>query len=216
MSMFNKNRISIGLFHRGQISLGAANRQKYNRATYHWAILVHSKALRPESECATYDVTDAVVMAADGTGYRPADGTWRFRSRVPMCTLQASDFLVGVDVGKLPKKVTSAQVRAVLERTTLPRSGQEPEQNCVSWTREAVVDLQGAGFVDGALGVEALVAVAMQKADGVMRDGCDPGKNEERFIDIDIVRREVGAMVKAEQKQRGVMASVGLRAEFSS
>jgi hypothetical protein len=58
--------------------------------------------------------------------------------------------------------------------------------------------------------------VAMQKADGVMRDGCDPGKNEERFIDIDIVRREVGAMVKAEQKQRGVMASVGLRAEFSS
>jgi hypothetical protein len=45
------------------------------------------------------------------------------------------------------------------------------------------------------------MAVAMQKADGVMRDGCDPGKNEERFIDINIVRREVGAMVKAEQKK---------------
>jgi hypothetical protein len=189
------------MFHRGQISLGEANRQKYNRATYHWAILVRPKAIRLESECAAYDVTDTVVMAADETGYHPADGTWRFRSRVPMYPLQSSDFLVGIDVGKLPKKVTNAQVRAVLERTPLPQSGQNPEQNCVSWTREAVVDLQRAGFVDGALGVEALMTVAMQKADGVMRDNCDPGKNEERFINIDIIRREVGAMVKAEQKK---------------
>lgn len=199
--MSNKDRVCIGLFHRGQISLGEASRQKYNRAIYHWAILVRPKVIRLESQCATYDATDAVVMAADGTGYHPADGTWRFRSRVPMYPLQSSDFLVGIDIGKLPKNVTSAQIRAVLERTPLPRSGQSPEQNCVSWTREAVVDLQRAGFVDAALSVEALMTVAMQKADGVMRDGCDPGKNAERFVDIDMIRREVEAMVKAEQKK---------------
>jgi hypothetical protein len=200
--MSNKDRLSIALFHRGQLSLGEANRQKYHWAIYHWAILVRPKVIWLEAGCTTYDVTDAVAMITDGTEYHPADGTWRFRSRAPTYPLQSSSFLVGIDIGKLPKTVTSAQVGAVLERTPLPRSDQSPEQNCASWAREAVVGLQKAGFVDGALSVEALMTVAMQKADDVMRAGCDPGINEDGFIDTDTIRREVGAMAKAEQKKR--------------
>jgi hypothetical protein len=196
----NKERVCIELFHRDQYSLGEENRQKYGWATYHWAILVRPKVVRRESKCTSYDVTDAAVMTEDGTGYRPADGTWRFRSRVPVYPLTSSSFLVAIDIGKLPKNVTSAQVRAVLERTTVPRSGQDPEQNRVSWTRDAILDLQRAGFVDSALSVEDVMTVGMQKADIVMRDGALE-KPEDRFIDVGVVSREIAAM-KAGQKKR--------------
>ena len=199
-TMSNKDRVCIELFHRDQYSLGEENRQKYGWATYHWAILVRPKVIRRESKCTSYDVTDAAVMTEDGTGYRPADGTWRFRSRVPVYPLTSSSFLVAIDIGKLPKNVTSAQVRAVLERTTVPRSGQDPEQNCVSWTRDAILDLQRVGFAAGALSVEDIMTVGMQRADIVMRDGA-PEKPEDRFIDVGVVSREIAAM-KAAQKKR--------------
>jgi hypothetical protein len=198
--MSNKDRVCIELFHRDQYSLGEENRQKYGWATYHWAILVRPKVVRRESKCTSYDVTDAAVMTEDGTGYRPADGTWRFRSRVPVYPLTSSSFLVAIDIGKLPKNVTSAQVRAVLERTTVPRSGQDPEQNCVSWTRDAILDLQRVGFADGALSVEDIMTVGMQRADIVMRDGA-PEKPEDRFIDVGVVSREIAAMKAAQKKK---------------
>ena len=199
-TMSNKDRVCIELFHRDQYSLGEENRQKYGWATYHWAILVRPKVVRRESKCTSYDVTDAAVMTEDGTGYRPADGTWRFRSRVPVYPLTSSSFLVAIDIGKLPKNVTSAQVRAVLERTTVPRSGQDPEQNCVSWTRDAILDLQRVGFADGALSVEDIMTVGMQRADIVMRDGA-PEKPEDRFIDVGVVSREIAAMKAAQKKK---------------
>lgn len=199
-TMSNKDRVCIELFHRDQYSLGEENRQKYGWATYHWAILVRPKVIRRESKCTSYDVTDAAVMTEDGTGYRPADGTWRFRSRVPVYPLTSSSFLVAIDIGKLPKNVTSAQVRAVLERTTVPRSGQDPEQNCVSWTRDAILDLQRVGFADGALSVEDIMTVGMQRADIVMRDGA-PEKPEDRFIDVGVVSREIAAMKAAQKKK---------------
>lgn len=198
--MSNKDRVCIELFHRDQYSLGEENRQKYGWATYHWAILVRPKVVRRESKCTSYDVTDAAVMTEDGTGYQPADGTWRFRSRVPVYPLTSSSFLVAIDIGKLPKNVTSAQVRAVLERTTVPRSGQDPEQNCVSWTRDAILDLQRVGFADGALSVEDIMTVGMQRADIVMRDGA-PEKPEDRFIDVGVVSREIAAMKAAQKKK---------------
>ena len=199
-TMSNKDRVCIELFHRDQYSLGEENRQKYGWATYHWAILVRPKVVRRESKCISYDVTDAAVMTEDGTGYRPADGTWRFRSRVPVYPLTSSSFLVAIDIGKLPKNVTSAQVRAVLERTTVPRSGQDPEQNCVSWTRDAILDLQRVGFAAGALSVEDIMTVGMQRADIVMRDGA-PEKPEDRFIDVGVVSREIAAMKAAQKKK---------------
>ena len=199
-TMSNKDRVCIELFHRDQYSLGEENRQKYGWATYHWAILVRPKVIRRESKCTSYDVTDAAVMTEDGTGYRPADGTWRFRSRVPVYPLTSSSFLVAIDIGKLPKNVTSAQVRAVLERTTVPRSGQDPEQNCVSWTRDAILDLQRVGFAAGALSVEDIMTVGMQRADIVMRDGA-PEKPEDRFIDVGVVSREIAAMKAAQKKK---------------
>ena len=199
-TMSNKDRVCIELFHRDQYSLGEENRQKYGWATYHWAILVRPKVVRRESKCTSYDVTDAAVMTEDGTGYRPADGTWRFRSRVPVYPLTSSSFLVAIDIGKLPKNVTNVQVRAVLERTTVPRSGQDPEQNCVSWTRDAILDLQRVGFADGALSVEDIMTVGMQRADIVMRDGA-PEKPEDRFIDVGVVSREIAAMKAAQKKK---------------
>ena len=199
-TMSNKDRVCIELFHRDQYSLGEENRQKYGWATYHWAILVRPKVVRRESKCTSYDVTDAAVVTEDGTGYRPADGTWRFRSRVPVYPLTSSSFLVAIDIGKLPKNVTNVQVRAVLERTTVPRSGQDPEQNCVSWTRDAILDLQRVGFADGALSVEDIMTVGMQRADIVMRDGA-PEKPEDRFIDVGVVSREIAAMKAAQKKK---------------
>jgi hypothetical protein len=193
--MSNKDRVSIELFHRDQYSLGPENRQKYNRATYHWAILIRPKDIRNVGKCASYDVSDAAVVHESGKNYLPADGAWRFRSKVPVNPLNTGHFLVAIDVSKLPKNVTNTQIKALLERTTLPRSGQQPEQNCVSWTRDAILDLQRAGFVDGALGVEDIMTVGMQKADLVLKDGA-PDDDEDRFIDVGIVKRGIAAMKK--------------------
>jgi hypothetical protein len=110
--------------------------------------------------------------------------------------LNTGHFIVAVDIGKLPKNVTNAPVEALLERTTLPLSDQTPERSCVTWTRDAIVDLQRAGFVDGSLSVEAVMAVAMQKADAVMRDKRPPKNLKDRFIDVDVVRWEIAAMEK--------------------
>jgi hypothetical protein len=129
------------------------------------------------------------------SGYHPPDGIWRFRPREPVNPLNTGHFLVAVDIGKLPKTVTNAQVEALLERTTRPLSDKVPEQNCVTWTRDAIVDLQRAGFFDGSLGVEAIMEVAMQKADGIMKARRPPSVKD-RFTDIDVIRREVAALNK--------------------
>jgi hypothetical protein len=167
------------VFHRDELSLGKENRQKYGWATYHWAILTRPKDVRKVSKSASYDVTDAAVLSKDGTRYLPADGSWHFRYRNPVSPLNSGHFLVATDIGKLPKNVTYAQVKDLLARTTWPQSGQVPVQNCVSWTREAILDLQRAGFVDGNLSIEDILTVAMRKADFVVSNGA-PGKNEDR------------------------------------
>jgi hypothetical protein len=129
------------------------------------------------------------------SGYQLPDGVWRFRPREPVNPLNKGHFLVAVDIGKLPKNVTNAQVEALLERTTRPLSDKVPEQNCVTWTRDAVVDLQRAGFVDDSLSVEAVMVVAMQEADSVMK-AHRPPKPKDRFIDVNVIRRKVAALNK--------------------
>jgi hypothetical protein len=198
--MSNKDRVSIELFHRDQYFLGKENRQRYGWATYHWAILIRPKDIRKVSKCASHDVTDAATMDETGTRYLPADGTWRFRSKNPVNPLNTGHFLVAIDVGKLPKSVTNTQIKALLAHTSLPKSGQSPERNCVSWTRDAFLALQRAGFVDGAFSVEDVMAEEMQEADLVMRDGV-PDKDEYRFIDVGVVSRKIAAM-KAAQENR--------------
>jgi len=192
--MSNKDRVSIELFHRDQYSLGPENRQKYNWATYHWAILIRPKDIRNVAKCASHDVTDATMKDASGK-YLPADGTWHFRSKTPVNPLNTGHFLVAIDVGKLPKNVTNTEIKALLARMPLPQSGQSPEQNCVSWTRDAILELQQAVYVDGDLSVEDIMAVGMQQADFVMKNGA-PEEKEDRFIDVRIVKREIAAMRK--------------------
>jgi hypothetical protein len=50
--MSNKNHVSIELFNRDSLSLGAENREKYGQAIYHWAILIRPKNLDDVSNCA--------------------------------------------------------------------------------------------------------------------------------------------------------------------
>jgi hypothetical protein len=49
--------------------------------------------------------------------------------------------------------------------------------------------------VDDSLSVEAVMVVAMQEADSVMK-AHRPPKPKDRFIDVDVIRRKVAALNK--------------------
>ncbi|KAK4574084.1 hypothetical protein LTR86_001845 [Recurvomyces mirabilis] len=98
---------------------------------------------------------------------------------------------------------------ALLAQTSLPQKGRIPSQNCVTWTRDAITDLQRAGIVDDTLDVHDIMRGAFQKADLVMSDG-PPRDPKDRFIDLDVLRREIATMKNrtAEDEVRAVTSPV--------
>lgn len=51
-------------------------------------------------------------------------------------------------IGKVPVGTSVQQVQAVLEKIAIPKNGQGPDQNCVTWIQQAIVALQEAGLAE--------------------------------------------------------------------
>ncbi|CAI7582813.1 unnamed protein product [Penicillium pancosmium] len=119
--MKNKRRVFLSLQHRSALSI-RENRQRLGHAAFHW------------------DETT-------GMNLNP-DGNWNFREKTYTDPQAIAHFLGSVMIGKLPKRNTNADIRDLLKDIALPQPGAKPEQNCVSWTRNVIRELQDKGFVE--------------------------------------------------------------------
>ncbi|KJX92313.1 hypothetical protein TI39_contig5872g00008 [Zymoseptoria brevis] len=73
-------------------------------------------------------------------------------------------------IGKLPNGVTIDHVEGVLKSVPLPVKNQNPEQNCYTWLREAIVALQQAGYAD-AINVNEAINSGMARAQKTLDKG---------------------------------------------
>lgn len=51
-------------------------------------------------------------------------------------------------IGKLPKDVTIKDINDMLQNLPLPREDADPVENCVTWTKCAIVELQQRNWVE--------------------------------------------------------------------
>nr|POE92411.1 hypothetical protein CFP56_69658 [Quercus suber] len=182
-NMSNKDRVCIEVFHRNELSIGEANRQRYGWATYHWAVLVRPKDFNRIGRSASYDVTDAPRQPPGGAfGDINPNRDWWFRRRTDVNPFNSSAFLAAVTIGKLPKGVRADQVETVLAQVPLPRKTQTPEQNCTTWIRHAIAALQQAGYAEN-IAVDDIMKTAMEEGDKVYYSGA-PSNNENRFTNV--------------------------------
>nr|POE98277.1 hypothetical protein CFP56_64870 [Quercus suber] len=182
-NMSNKDRICIEVFHRNQLSIGQANRQRYGLATYHWAVLIRPRDFSRIAQSASYDVTDASRQPLDGGfGDLNPGRNWWFRSRLQTNPFTLSTFLAAVIIGKLPKGIRLEQVENILAQVPLPRKNQIPAQHCATWIQDAVIALQQAGYVEQ-ISVDTIMKAAMEQGDRVLYGGA-PADDEGRFINM--------------------------------
>ncbi|KAK7698856.1 hypothetical protein SLS57_012499 [Botryosphaeria dothidea] len=162
----NKRRVVIAVYHRDQESLGP-NRQRLGHAAYHWAILIIPKS-GGGPVCWAFDVTNGAKPA---TGLNTQDlnphGDWWYRSRTDADKERSSHLLAMAMIGKLPPGVFFGDVDSVLRQLPVPQRHQIPEENCVSWTRDAIRALERAGYSEN-LSVEHVMNSGLRFADEVM------------------------------------------------
>lgn len=82
----------------------------------------------------------------------------------------------------MPKNLTSDAVRDLLESLPLPVKGRTPEENCVTWIRNAIEALQQAGCAEQ-LDVDSVLTSAIRQGDKVMKNG-RPRKSEDMFLNL--------------------------------
>lgn len=138
--MSNKPRVYVAGYFRQGITRNPESKQ-LGHARFHWAVWVVPKGSTGRG--ASYQ-----VRYEDAYTNVPGSGGWK-------CLYDADDDYVGdptvigrLMIGKLPPGVSHEDVRAVLEKVALPREDAEPLENCVSWTREAVRELQQWGWAE--------------------------------------------------------------------
>ena len=51
-------------------------------------------------------------------------------------------------IGKVPNEITDGEIQAHLDSVPLPIKDAVPEQNCVSWTRDAIQKLQAQSIAE--------------------------------------------------------------------
>ncbi|KAJ5966100.1 hypothetical protein N7481_012814 [Penicillium waksmanii] len=126
-TMKNKLRVFLSLQHRSALSI-RENRQ----------------ATRPRS----LSLGDGILLDETTGMNLNTDGNWNFREKTYTDPQAIAHFLGSVMIGKLPKEITNADIRDILKDIALPQPGAKPEQNCVSWTRNAIMELQEKGLVE--------------------------------------------------------------------
>lgn len=177
--MSNKARICVELFHRDEISIGTGNLARLGWAIYHWAILIRPKNLKEIGSCVSFDVTDGIRLDPVNRQNLNPTSDWWFRVRTMVNPLATGHFLGAIEIGKLPKDVTTEQVQTLLSQVPLPQKNQNPDQNCATWIYDAIKALQNAGYVSEE-DAQKIMSMAMALAGEVMAKG-PPKKVEDRF-----------------------------------
>jgi hypothetical protein len=114
-----------------------------------------------------------------------------------------ANFLGAVVIGEIPPGHEARQIeriQKIFEQIPLPRKDRRPDENCVSWAKDAVVSLQREGLVEerpgGIEGIEGLWEVGMMQGERIVGEGVfSPGDVESRFV----------RLTKASKKHKGSM-----------
>lgn len=154
------------MHHRGALSL-RENRQRLGHAAYHWGILISPKTSTGR-DCHTYDVTNGIRMDPVTNLDLNPEYDWYFRAQDQLDPTLVSNLLGMVMIGKVPERTEYADIQARLEAIALPRKGDIPEENCVSWARCAVEVLQRNGLVEE-FDIDGLMDDALAYADQRIR-----------------------------------------------
>lgn len=137
--MSNKRQVFVSLHHRDALSVGN-NRQRLGHAAFHWGILICPKSSN-RADCYAFDVSDGIVLDSVHRVNLNPEGNWLFREKQvdPKMSVRR---LGRVMIGKVPNEVTYAEIHDLLGAILLPQKGAVPEQNCVTWTKAAICELQ--------------------------------------------------------------------------
>lgn len=139
--MANKERLFVALYTRQGISADPSQRALFQYASYHWAIYVEAKHNKGTGQ--SFDVT-----YTDHYTNIPGSGGWRYRYGERVSTVNSRSILGLLMIGKLPPGITATQVDDLLGSIPLPLDGQDPVQNCVSWTNQAILALQQQAWAE--------------------------------------------------------------------
>ncbi|RMD44942.1 hypothetical protein DV735_g144, partial [Chaetothyriales sp. CBS 134920] len=134
-----KQRVFVNLYFRDHISRTEEG-IRMGHARFHWAVWVqgkNSKGLGYTNEAIQEDYYSNV----------PGSGGWKFRHR-PANWVQSGKLMVRILAGKLPQGTTHEDVRGLLATIALPRPDVIPMENCVTWTRQAIVLCQERGWME--------------------------------------------------------------------
>lgn len=161
--MTEPRHFAISLFHRDHLSHGK-NRQVLGFEAYHWGIIVVPGS-NESPNCEAYDATDASEI--DPVTWRMSNPTmdWWLRIR-PAFSLDAEEKFLGyVIIGNVPDETSGSSLKQLFETVPLPVKNTHPQQSCVTWAVDAVLELQKRGLV-GIFDVNELKNFVLAFADG--------------------------------------------------
>lgn len=139
--MGDKDRVFVAVYFRQAITSDEKTRNELQHAAYHWAIWVEPKD--SSGEGSSYDVKQHPAYANIGD-----PGGWRYNYREAADFGRSQCMLGRIMIGKLPKGVTIKDLHDALQKLPLPRENTDPAENCVTWTKGAIGELQQRNWVE--------------------------------------------------------------------
>ncbi|KND86749.1 hypothetical protein TOPH_08602 [Tolypocladium ophioglossoides CBS 100239] len=118
--MGNKRRVVVTVHHRDELSLGN-NRDRLGYEAFHWGIL-----------CNAYDVSDGATIDPDTWQDLNPSREWYFRPKHGVDPVRSGRLLGRIIIGKVPKNITDADIKALLADVPLPAQNATPQQSCVT------------------------------------------------------------------------------------
>jgi len=137
----NKRQIMVALFSREDHIFNNGQRQtELERNDFLWSIVVRKRTSKSHDNYC-FDVRQTNLESSRSDQSRSV-GDWQFRA-ITKCDPSEEDRLLGhVMIGKIPHSVSHDQILDILEALPLPQSNKNPEENEVTWIRNAIHRLQ--------------------------------------------------------------------------
>lgn len=130
----NKKRVFVALCSR-QFVTADSNSHALGPSRFHWAIWIEPKGSKGKGAC--YQ-----VFYEPAYSNIPGSGGWTYDYRPDTNYKTSNSIVVRIMIGKLPNGTGYNDVDSVLREIELPREHAPSLENCVTWTQEAIDQLQ--------------------------------------------------------------------------
>jgi hypothetical protein len=151
----NKKRVFVALYFRQSIT-SDANSHAIGPARFHWAIWIEPKGSKGAESC--YQ-----VISQPAYSNIPGSGGWAYNYRPNADYTKSNSMIVRIMIGKLPKDTSYDDVNAILRQIRLPRENAQSLENCVTWTKAAIDQMQRRRWAES-FSIRRFVNHARQRA----------------------------------------------------